>query len=337
MAELVSVLIPAYNAEQWIAETVNSALRQTWPNTEIIIVDDGSSDDTLRIARQFESKSVKVATQQNMGASTARNKALSLAQGDYIQWLDADDLLAPEKISDQLKFAGEGRKTAVLLSSAFGMFYYRHNKARFMPSPLWRDLKPVEWLLIRFVENVWMSPAVWLVNRKLTELVGSWDQRLSLDDDGEYFCRVVAASEEVKFAPRALSYYRVGNLGSLSMTKSDEALGSLSLAISLSVKHLLSLEDSPRTRLACLSYLQNRFGYFYPDKKELIKKVCALAQQLGGDVLAPKESWRFHLMRKMVGWNTAMNIKNIAWVVETLAARKWDKLFCNSFIARRSE
>jgi glycosyltransferase involved in cell wall biosynthesis len=96
---LVSILIPAYNAEPWIAETIGSALAQTWSNKEIIVVDDGSSDQTLRIAKLFAGKTVSVVTQVNQGAAAARNRAYSLCQGDYIQWLDADDLLDRDKVS----------------------------------------------------------------------------------------------------------------------------------------------------------------------------------------------------------------------------------------------
>src|SRR2546421_1094622 len=109
MPHLVSILIPAYNAEKWIGDSIKSALSQTWPQTEIIIVDDESSDNTLHIAKQYESRSVKVLTQPHAGASAARNKALSFAQGEYIQWLDADDLLAPDKISKQLRLTDSGR------------------------------------------------------------------------------------------------------------------------------------------------------------------------------------------------------------------------------------
>src|SRR5436309_1610049 len=116
---LVSILIPAYNAARWVAESIESALAQDWPRTEIILVDDGSRDGTLAVARSFESKLVKVVTQENRGAAAARNRASSLAQGDYIQWLDADDLLASDKISRQLNDA-ESRNPLFLLSSAFG-------------------------------------------------------------------------------------------------------------------------------------------------------------------------------------------------------------------------
>ena len=91
MTPLVSILIPAFNAQEWIAETIQSALRQTWPRKEIIVLDDGSADETLVVARRFESDEVRVISQPNQGAAAARNQALALSRGDYIQWLDADD------------------------------------------------------------------------------------------------------------------------------------------------------------------------------------------------------------------------------------------------------
>src|SRR4030095_12920383 len=106
MKKLVSILIPAYNAAEFIAETIESVLAQTWPRKEIIVVNDGSQDDTLAIARQFESKQVLVVTKDNEGAAATRNKAFSLCQGDYIQWLDADDLLSPNQISPQIALGG---------------------------------------------------------------------------------------------------------------------------------------------------------------------------------------------------------------------------------------
>src|ERR1700745_2003056 len=98
MKQLVSILIPAYNAEAWIADTIKSALEQTWSRKEIIVVDDGSTDQTLAVARQFASNEVAVVTHENQGAAATRNHAFSLSQGNYIQWLDADDLLSPDKV-----------------------------------------------------------------------------------------------------------------------------------------------------------------------------------------------------------------------------------------------
>jgi glycosyltransferase involved in cell wall biosynthesis len=187
LAALVSILIPAFNAQKWIRESIQSALLQTWQNKEIIVVDDGSRDDTLRIARSFESKILKVLSQDNTGACGARNRALSSAQGDYIQWLDADDLLTPGKISSQLEQTHGDLTSLTLLTSPFGTFYYRHRKATFTPTSLWQDLSPVDWIINKFTEHAWMNPVTWLVSRKLTEMAGPWDERLSTsgDDDGE--------------------------------------------------------------------------------------------------------------------------------------------------------
>src|SRR5207247_9979140 len=153
MTPLVSILIPAYNAERWIAETMQSALGQTWPNKEIIVFDDGSTDQTVRVAQQFASKIVSIVSQKNQGAAAARNKAFELCQGDYVQWLDADDLLSRDKIACQMEIVERYGSKRTLLSSAWGYFMYRPAKAKFIPTPLWCDLSPTEWLLRKMEKN----------------------------------------------------------------------------------------------------------------------------------------------------------------------------------------
>ena len=122
MDPLVSILIPAFNAEHWIAETLNSATNQTWARKEVIVVDDGSTDRTLEVARQYVCENVVVTSQTNQGAAAARNKALSLCQGDYIQWLDADDLIAPDKVALQMKAALEEGNPRLLYSGEWAHF-----------------------------------------------------------------------------------------------------------------------------------------------------------------------------------------------------------------------
>ena len=216
MKPLVSILIPAYNSREWIADTLRSAIAQTWPNKEIIVVDDGSTDQTLAIARQFESDTVHVFTQKNQGAAATRNTAFSLSHGDYIQWLDADDLLAPDKISKQLDALGESANKRTLLSGSWGQFMYRYRRTKFIPSALWCDLSPAEWLVRKMSQNAYMQTASWLASRELSEAAGTWDTRLLGDDDGEYFCRVLLACDGVRFVPESKIYYRASGPGSLS-------------------------------------------------------------------------------------------------------------------------
>src|SRR4051812_14036077 len=92
-APLVSILIPCRNAEPWLAATLESALAQTHPATEIILVDDGSTDGSLELAHSFAARGVRIATQANAGASAARNHAFRESRGEFIQFLDADDLI----------------------------------------------------------------------------------------------------------------------------------------------------------------------------------------------------------------------------------------------------
>lgn len=101
---LVSVIIPVYNAGRHIAETIESALRQTYRHREILVVDDGSSDDSPQVVDRYRS-SVTYVRQENAGPGAARNRGLSRASGDYIALLDHDDLWLPRKLEVQLSVA----------------------------------------------------------------------------------------------------------------------------------------------------------------------------------------------------------------------------------------
>ncbi len=326
MPELVSILIPAYNAEQWIGPAITSCLRQTWPNTEVIIVDDGSMDGTRTVARRFESKSVKVVKQENRGASAARNRALSLAQGDYIQWLDADDLLHPEKISRQMGSGDCRANPRLLLSSAWGSFSVSPERAVFVPGPLWEDLEPAEWLFRKLYHNAWMSPQSWLASRRLTDLTGPWDERLSLDDDGEYFCRMVVASEAIRFVADAKSYKRTGNVASLSsdINLSDRKKESQFLSMCRHIEHLRSLEDTPRTREACVRYLQRWLIYFYPDHTAILEQASSLARSLGGELHPPRLKAAYRLVQALFGWNAAKQAQGFVKKTKRRAATGWN-------------
>lgn len=326
---LVSILIPAFNADRWIAQTLRSAVAQKWANKEIIVVDDGSTDSTLSVAKSFESSGVKVVSQANRGASAARNKAMLMAQGDYIQWLDSDDLLAFDKISVQMSATDGDARSMTLLSSGFGEFFADPRKSVFRAHSLWRDLQPKDFLLRKFTENVWMNPAAWLVSRRLTEAAGPWDERLSLDDDGEYFARVVAASQRIKFVPGARSYYRRGHVGSLSRSLSDRACESLLLSLQLCIAQLRSLEDSERTREASLTFLQNWVDLgdcFGPDNADRLNRVERMARELGGHLRPPRLSWKYVPVQKLLGWRAAKRAKMTVSNLKLLARLHWERL-----------
>ncbi len=113
--------------------------------------------------------------------------------------------------------------------------------------------------------GVFMQTATWLVSRELAEAAGPWDTKLLGDDDGEYFCRVLLASDGVRFVPESKVYYRKSGVNCLSyIGLSDSKMEAQMCSMQLHIRYLCSLEDSPRVREACVAYLQNWLPFFYP-------------------------------------------------------------------------
>jgi GT2 family glycosyltransferase len=327
MKPLVSILIPAYNAETWISETLRPAIAQTWTPKEIIVVDDGSTDRTLAVARQFESDQVRVFTQKNQGAAATRNKAYSLCKGDYVQFLDADDLMAPDKITRQMETPGASENKRTLLSGSWGKFIYRYHRAQFVPSPLWCDLSPVEWLIRKMQFNVYMQTASWLVSRELAEAAGPWDTRLLGDDDGEYFCRVLLASDRVRFVPESRVYYRSSGASSLSyIGHSERKMVAQWLSMELHIHYIRSREDSDRVRDACVTYLQNCLVSFYPDQPDLVKKCEEMAESFGEVIHPPTLSWKYSWIAALFGRRQARRAQIVLPRIKWSLIERWDKL-----------
>lgn len=323
---LVSILIPAYNAREWISDTIRSAIAQTWEPKEIILVDDGSTDGTFEVAKQFESDSLRVVQQKNQGAAAARNHAFSLSKGDYIQWLDADDLLAPDKIARQMEASVHGKDPRTLLSSPFGHFMYRPQRAHFIANALWCDLSPIEFLLRKLEQRIFMQTAVWLVSRELTEAAGPWDTSMISDDDGEYFCRVLLASKGVRFVPDANVYYRsVGTMSLSYVGRSNRKLDALWRSRELHMRYLQSLEDSDRVRTACLKCLQNYLIDFYPTRPDIVTEMRKTARDLGGHLDVPRLTWKYSWIRVLFGWRWARKAQLILPNIKWSLVRVWDK------------
>ena len=291
------------------------------------MVDDGSTDRTLAIARRFESAQLRVVTQKNQGAAAARNTAFALSQGDYIQHLDADDLMAPDKIAKQMEALGTSGTSRTLLSGSWGRFMYRYYRTEFVPSALWCDLSPVEWLIRKMQFNLYMQTSTWLVSRELAEKAGPWDTSLLVDDDGEYFCRVLLACDRVQFVPEAKVYYRTSGPASLSyIGHSDRKRVALLRSLDLHIQYIRSLEDSRRVREACVTYIQNWVCFFYPDRPDLVKKVEEIASSLGGNLQLPTLSWKAVWLSRLFGRQRAKRAQVVLARIKWSSGRLWDKI-----------
>src|SRR3954470_2799092 len=133
MKTLVSILIPCYNAERWIAQAIESALAQTWPEKEVIVVNDGSTDGSLDVIKTFDGR-IRWETGPNRGGNVARNRLLELAHGRWLQYLDADDYLLPKKLAHQMEVVARDSEVDVVYSPVTLEYWSETNCRReFLP------------------------------------------------------------------------------------------------------------------------------------------------------------------------------------------------------------
>src|SRR5215210_56605 len=118
MAPLITIGIPCYNAEAWLQAAIESALAQSWPEKEVIVIDDGSTDQSVAIAQKF-GDAIRLHRTANHGVNRARNEIIRLARGEWIQYLDADDYLLPEKVATQLKEAAPVDHAGIIYSPVY--------------------------------------------------------------------------------------------------------------------------------------------------------------------------------------------------------------------------
>ncbi|MGB3544726.1 glycosyltransferase family 2 protein [Rubrivirga sp.] len=311
MASLVSVLIPAYNVERYVGAALDSLLAQTYPNVEVIVVNDGSTDGTRDVLKSYEARGVRVINQANAGAAAARNRALAESTGTAVLFLDGDDWIGSEHLA-RLAARLEGSSSHVAMGQ-WARFLSDPAEAVFPHHPSYRDANPVDWIVSDWTGARPMTQSgMFLIPRVLLDQTGGWDERLSLIDDFEFFARVIAGSDGVRFALGARLHYRSGLDASLSGRKSRAARESQALSLTLGTHHLLEAEDSPRTRRAAAHVLQDFVYDVYPEYPDLRHRVGARVEELGGSDLEPSGPPGFHRLRRFVGWRLARRVERFA-------------------------
>lgn len=307
---LVSILIPCHNAARWLEASLESALAQTQPDCEIIVVDDGSSDNSLEIARSYESRGILTAAQPNLGASAARNHAFRLSKGAFIQYLDADDILDPGKISAQVSLLQQCPRDT-LCSGQWIRFRGKPGSHSAESHPNQRDLTGVEFLQLFYEQATMMQPGAWLSPRGLLEKAGPWDESLSVNDDGEYFARVMLRSSGIRYCPGAVVYYRSENTQTLSRRRSPAALKSVFRATELITGHLLAADRSARS-LAAAAYAWKWTAFeLLPEEPSLSCEAEKRCLELGGSNLPYPAGPRLSKLAGLIGWRRAKQLRNL--------------------------
>jgi hypothetical protein len=156
-----------------------------------------------------------------------------------------------------------------------------------------------------------MHPAAWLVPRRVAESAGRWDETLSLNDDGEYFARVVLASRGIAHSTAGASLYRSQLPGSLSRRCDRRALESLVRSVELIAGHMRRAEDSPRVHRALADYWQRLEYEIYPDAPDLSHRAAAEVRALGGSAVQPEMGPLQRLLAHLVGWKLARRVHRL--------------------------
>ena len=204
METFVSILIPCYNAERWVAQAIQSALDQTWPNKEVIVMDDGSTDGSLKAIQSFGER-IRWETGPNRGGNAARHRLLELAKGEWLQYLDADDYLLPDKVAGQMEFLAANPDSDVLYSPVLIDFWSPAGSSP-VPNP-WPFHTGDRWVaLVR-----WHTPqtGAYLFRRSIMLEAGGWNPAQPYCQDNEMCLRLLMRKARFLLSPKAGAVYRI--------------------------------------------------------------------------------------------------------------------------------
>jgi len=259
---LVTIIIPCYNQDQFLAETLQSVLAQTYANWECVIIDDGSTDGSARIAKQSVCSDTrfKYIWQENKGVSVARNTGLANATGDYIQFLDADDLLVPEKLLVSIQ-AVQKHNVSVVCTN-YALFTTSVNTI----APPFSNLEQFElsfYNLARFWnDGLTMPPHCWFFNANL--LVGlSFPVGLTAQEDWVMWLKIFLQSPKTFYIEKHLALYRLNPNG---RTQTGDFFSETLEAIHY-LKGFLSVDDFRLLYESAI--IRNNIGMLYWRKREL--------------------------------------------------------------------
>jgi len=311
---LVSICMPAYNAAPYIVDAIQSVIDQTYGNWELIVVDDGSIDGTADILDSMDDYRIHIYHQKNKGQCAAANKAFELSSGELIKFFDADDILSPAALENQVKKL-DGSQTDIA-SAMWGRFYNNDlTTFKLNPESVWRDMPASDWLVESWIAaQPMMQCGLWLIPRSIINKAGLWDERLSLINDFDFFTRVLVNCNNVLFTTDAVLYYRSGLTNSLSGTKTRKGYESAFLSIEKAVAALLQVRDDAPAKQSCANIWQNFIYDVYPLHMDLVKMAEKHLTTLPAPTLSFPCGGYTKLLHNFLSWKFIKTIKHSAYM-----------------------
>lgn len=309
---LVSLCIPCYNASSYIGETLNCLLNQSYQNLEIIVIDDHSTDQSLKIIKEFENKDQRIyfESAHSKGAAAARNQAYRQSKGALIIFFDADDWIPNNFIETQVKSLKSEHEVVV---SEWGRFYQNNRSTiKVVHSQIKTDLSFEQWVLHYWTNISHMTcPGRVAIPRNLIERSGLWDEDLSLNDDFIFYTRIFSNCSLIRYNNDSLFYYRSGISG-LSSKKGTSAYHSMYYSLIRSIESAQSkLKTSEQLNRCYANLLQNFIYEVYPNEAKLIKKCEQFIKTFGGSNLKFPAGGKTKLINSILGWKCVKRIKNL--------------------------
>jgi GT2 family glycosyltransferase len=320
----VSVVVPVFNAVGFLQESIEGILGQTFDDFELIIVNDGSTDESLDLISRIHDRRVRVITQTNQGQSSAINRGVSSATGYFIKIVDADDWLnavhLESQVSSLIGFDG------YISACRWGYFLNDFSVPDSRPEITDRHYTDsLEWIVDSLSHDEGMMGGWrWLIPRAVWDRAGGYDERLSLNNDFHASIAILLASSGVRFAPDAVYSYRKGQEGSLSGSVSRKAMESALLTTELGCDLLLKRENSPRIRHLCAIRFQRWAFDFFPQFPDLTAIAERRAAELGGASLPFPGGFVGKGLASVLGWKTVRRLQRIAecWGLTALRSLK---------------
>jgi glycosyltransferase involved in cell wall biosynthesis len=243
--KLVSIIIPLYNCEIGIANTLQTVAQQTYTDIEVIVVDDGSTDQSCEIVMSFGMNNLRLFKQPNSGAAIARNTGLKYANGNFIQFLDAGDLLSPNKIEVQVNaLSNHPGKVAVCNYKQFTTLLELNNEKYPNQSHFIYSTNDTQDFLVNLLggrgDMNFIQTNSWLIPQTIISQSGNWRAYRCPDDDGEMFTRILLASDGIVYTSGVYNYYHImpGGINQLSRNNNNKYLMNKLLTIDLKHKYL---------------------------------------------------------------------------------------------------
>lgn len=212
---VISVIIPAYNAEKTILETIQSLQQQTFSDFELIVINDGSTDQTVELLSTIEDSRIKIFSYENGGLPGARNRGIARATGEYVTFIDADDLWTPDKLELQLAALQQHPEAGVAYS--WTAFINEKSEFLYVWEPLFYEGDVYRQLLVK---NFISSGSNILVRRQFIEKAGEFDSSLKSAEDWDYYLRLAAQCAFVLVPKYQILYRR----SSQSMTSKVDVM-----------------------------------------------------------------------------------------------------------------